>query len=349
VEVCITYDDTTGLNPSQEEILELVRCEGQGACASLEILSRDVEANTLCATTDGLGTFLVWFETDTDGDGLLYTGDNCPDVSNPGQEDVDEDGVGDACDNCVFSANTDQADADGDGIGDVCDHCPGSPAAEAVDVYGCAESQKDDDLDTHSNQVEMDAGSNPENARSLPVPSTLILKRGFNLVGFPMEPIFYESMRKLLSELGGSSLFDRVFLFYPNDQTFREMGYDEAGGYYGPTFGFLPGVDLKGLIIYAKEDAELILPSTYCPVWDLVPGMNIVSSPCVGDGLKAYDLLGGIGGPGVVSSIQRFNRDTGRFETAAYLEGVPAGVNFTIEPTEAYFVFMEGQVLGFVP
>ncbi len=36
--------------------------------------------------------------TDTDGDGIGDTFDNCPTVPNPGQEDRDGDGVGDACD-----------------------------------------------------------------------------------------------------------------------------------------------------------------------------------------------------------------------------------------------------------
>jgi hypothetical protein len=44
--------------------------------------------------------------SDSDGDGTADLIDNCPDVSNSGQEDEDDDGAGDACD----------ADADGDGM-----------------------------------------------------------------------------------------------------------------------------------------------------------------------------------------------------------------------------------------
>ena len=36
--------------------------------------------------------------TDTDGDGVGDSQDNCPNVANPGQEDSDGDGIGDACD-----------------------------------------------------------------------------------------------------------------------------------------------------------------------------------------------------------------------------------------------------------
>ena len=71
--------------------------------------------------------------TDTDGDGVLDSVDNCPNTTNADQADLDNDGVGDVCDdtdadgvldnvdNCPLVPNKDQTDVDGDGIGDACD------------------------------------------------------------------------------------------------------------------------------------------------------------------------------------------------------------------------------------
>ncbi|WP_426756962.1 lamin tail domain-containing protein [Myxococcus sp. Y35] len=108
-------------------------------------------------------------DADLDGDGVVNTIDNCPDIFNPirpmdngKQADSDGDGIGDACDpcpleegdtcttftvgdddhdgivtwqdNCPFVANPDQADADGDGKGDACDAC--SDVANPGDL-GC--------------------------------------------------------------------------------------------------------------------------------------------------------------------------------------------------------------------
>ncbi len=64
---------------------------------------------------------------DGDGDGIPDHCDNCPAVSNSGQDDIDNDGIGDVCDNCPSAANPTQTDADGDGIGDACDDCPNDP------------------------------------------------------------------------------------------------------------------------------------------------------------------------------------------------------------------------------
>ncbi len=72
--------------------------------------------------------------TDTDGDGINDSIDNCVNISNPDQLDDDGDGIGNACDNdndndtiendddnCPETENQDQLDTDNDGIGDACD------------------------------------------------------------------------------------------------------------------------------------------------------------------------------------------------------------------------------------
>jgi len=58
---------------------------------------------------------------DTDGDGVLDAGDNCPSVANADQLDTDGDFKGDACDNCPLISNPLQENFDGDQWGDACD------------------------------------------------------------------------------------------------------------------------------------------------------------------------------------------------------------------------------------
>ena len=111
--------------------------------------------------------FMAQNSTDSDGDGIIDTEDNCPNKPNgydlgscspwsgsPGvvcesdndctatctgvracnknQEDTDNDGVGDVCDNCPNNCNTHQLDADVDGIGDVCDPTPGCGGCSGI-------------------------------------------------------------------------------------------------------------------------------------------------------------------------------------------------------------------------
>ena len=63
-------------------------------------------------------------QTDTDGDGIADSVDNCPNMANASQIDSDGDLIGDVCDNCPNINNPAQVDSDNDGIGDLCDDCP---------------------------------------------------------------------------------------------------------------------------------------------------------------------------------------------------------------------------------
>jgi hypothetical protein len=60
---------------------------------------------------------------DIDGDGIVDSLDNCPQILNVDQHDEDADAIGDVCDPCPHITGT-AADQDGDGVGDACDPQP---------------------------------------------------------------------------------------------------------------------------------------------------------------------------------------------------------------------------------
>lgn len=75
--------------------------------------------------------YVLFIDTDPDGDGRILPEDNCPLAANPGQADADRDGFGDACDNCPAGFNPDQRDEDRDGRGDICPSCDPPPEVAA--------------------------------------------------------------------------------------------------------------------------------------------------------------------------------------------------------------------------
>ncbi len=111
----------------------------------------------------------VYMAVDSDGDGVLDDADNCPAVSNSGQENVDGDGLGDACDSCPQDADN---DADGDGICADADNCPVDANASQADADGdlsgdaCDTCINDADNDMDSDGVCGDVDNCPNTANA---------------------------------------------------------------------------------------------------------------------------------------------------------------------------------------
>ncbi len=99
-----------------------------------QISTHKVSVTDTAANADGPIILASSHITDSDGDGVPDSSDNCRNDANPNQADADGDGVGDVCDNCPTTANPDQADADVDGHGDVCDNCPANANAGQEDT-----------------------------------------------------------------------------------------------------------------------------------------------------------------------------------------------------------------------
>jgi hypothetical protein len=84
---------------------------------------------------------------------------------------------------------------------------------------------------------------------------------------------------------------------------------------------------------------------------DLKSDLNLVGIPVqlestfTSHGLLLYLRQQGGGGAGVVETVKRYDTETGRWETASWFDGRPAGVIFPIRAGEAYLVYM-GQDLS---
>ncbi len=94
--------------------------------------------------------------TDTDGDGVPDTSDNCPFVANANQADNDLDSLGDACD----------PDDDNDGLSDV----------DEIGIYGTDPFLVDTDGDGFSDFDEVNGGTDPLDPASFPMPAVPALE-----------------------------------------------------------------------------------------------------------------------------------------------------------------------------
>ena len=178
----------------------------------------------------------------------------------------------------------------------------------------------------------------PDNSDSQPGMTVLVLYTGYNQICFPAETMHYGDLETLLSDLGGSAVIEKVLVFDRESQQYREAGYDESGNFYG-NMTLPAGQGLRGLIIYAKKNASFEFTTKYCQPWDFVPGVNLTGFGCIPEGMTAFELLLAIDNETTRTNIQRFNPQTGQFETANHQDVQPIGIDFPIMPGEGYLIY----------
>ena len=153
----------------------------------------DIGLQSHCQSDEGFIVHADW--NDSDGDRVIDAGDNCPDLSNPGQGDQDGDGFGDVCDVCPDDSTD---DADGDWL------CAGSGFAEPMigDQDNCPSVVNPLQVDTDFDLVGDACDCAPDDAGNVAVlgPSrNLRFDSGGNLMWDPSvagdPPLSYDLLR----------------------------------------------------------------------------------------------------------------------------------------------------------
>jgi hypothetical protein len=206
---------------------------------------------------------------------------------------------------------------------------------EPTDGVIIVASGQDPDDDGFTNEVEIEAGSDPCNIYSIPKDTTITLKTGFNMIAIPAEVMFMPDLRDWLPLLGTADDIETVMVYDPANHRFITLVPEASSN---PSFPLSGG---EALIVYAKRAFDISFTSALCGPMDLRQGLNVFGFACPPDGYSAFDLLSALGAENV-NSIQRFDTDSGTFETTGFEGSLhPYGVDFAIVVGEGYLVFMK--------
>ena len=143
-----------------------------------------------------------------------------------------------------------------------------------------------------------------------------------------------------MADMGGSAVIEQVLIYDPQTRKFQTAGYDAQGRAFGPSIPSLRDSGPMGMIVYAKAVHTATYTSQYCGTWQIRSGINLTGTGCpVAADLTGFDLLPGFVQEEGHASIQRYNPETGEFETAN-LTGAnePVGIDFAIQPGEGYLI-----------
>lgn len=155
------------------------------------------------------------------------------------------------------------------------------------------------------------------------------LHSGFNLFSYPIQlPIQGLSCADLKTDLG-AELLKRLD---GGDQIFRTCQEND--------FLIESG---EGYVVRMGQDANVPFNGdSGCQPINLFPGLNLIGVPTPAPGSGCYDMLARLGDAKSIASIQRFDKDQGRFFSCEYdltlANPQPQGTNFPILSSEAYLV-----------
>jgi hypothetical protein len=281
-------------------------------------------------------TTYYWYVVATDNHGNRQTGPMWSFTTFSAAGDADADGLTNE-EEIALGTNPFNSDTDGDSIGDNVE------AAHSCMDPKSQDSLLDADSDTYSNQVEYEFGSDPCDRLSVPLGLTVDLYKGFNLISAPTNTHYMTDAYTFIKSLDKAESVESLSV---TDGKVREAYYKQDGTMGGDNFPILAG---EGLVVYVKEDIEMTLSQNHCPDFALGIGVNRAGTPCLPQHATAFAMMQALGGEAFVSSIQRFNTNTGKFETGSYLYGQPVGVNFPIKAGEGYLIYMKQEKGGFQP
>lgn len=311
----------------------------------------------------------IFVQKDSDGDGKSDSLENKT-CTNPFDADTDDDGISDGAEDlnkngAVDPGETDPCsiDTDGDGIQDgtelgitelvpdpdgdgpllgtdanifIADADPNTttdPLNKDSDYDGAWDGTEDADHNGCLNTGETDPND------ILSKPSALIcLEKGFNLIAIPADVSNMSDLSEWLPVFGDSSEIEKVIVY---DGTNRSYVTLVPGDSSNPSFELQGG---EGLIVYASVQKQIGFTTLHCSRLHLQSGFNLIGIACPPENYSAFELLTDIGRENI-SSIQRYNTSTGKFETAVFDDAAqPMGTDYPIVPGEGYFIFMKQEV-----
>ncbi|MFH0729308.1 MAG: hypothetical protein V2B19_23570 [Pseudomonadota bacterium] len=228
----------------------------------------------------------------------------------------------------LVAAGFSPVDSDGDGLSDEWE----------MKYFGALvrDGNGDFDRDGISDRDEYLNGTDPTEAF---VSLEIDLKPGYNLVSYPVEAAQdANTARKWMALIGDVNTISAIEQFNTVTGAMEIAAYDNA-----VDFLIQPG---QAYVLRMKAAKTIRLEGeSRCADLELFSGLNLAGYPRRLAVTTCFDWLKALGSANV-SAIQRFNVETGGFETCAWCDvgagpDQPCGIDFSITGTTGYQIYMK--------